>query len=494
MQYFKPPGDFFVGDCMPFYHDGTFHLYYLLDENHHQGKGGLGGHQWAHASTRDLVHWEHHPLALAIEHEWEASICTGSVFYDCGVFYAYYATRYPDWSEHLSMATSADGIHFAKSEPNPFASPEPPYRPGPFRDPIVFRDAASGTYHLLATAELAGYPLPGRGGCLAHFTGGPREWRQEGPFYIPGYAGHQPECADYFEWHGWYYLIFSHLGVAHYRMARGPFGSWECPAVDTFDAGHAVVMKTAAFTGDRRLGVAFLASPPPHRYAGNAVFRELIQHADGTLGTRFPSEMSPVGGDALPLRFAALTGEVRQHDDTLGLCASTGLGVACTESLPRNLQLTVRVQASAASFEIGLHDLTPGPSPAGEGRISQPAAASFEVGFRGSGAYEDAHVLRFEPSRGRVGWTRPGAPVNRTMDAEEQERAAIYGVTGLDRPFDLEVVLKDDIADVCIDNRRTLIARLPHLDGDRLFIAARDGGVTFEGLRVEGCKLKVAGL
>jgi hypothetical protein len=74
MQYFTPDGDFFVGDCMPFFHEGTFHLFYLLDEQHHQGKGGLGGHQWAHASSTDLEHWIHHPLALAIDEEWECSI------------------------------------------------------------------------------------------------------------------------------------------------------------------------------------------------------------------------------------------------------------------------------------------------------------------------------------------------------------------------------------------------------------------------------------
>ncbi|MBM4029346.1 MAG: hypothetical protein FJ280_28710, partial [Planctomycetes bacterium] len=200
MQYFKPPGDFFVGDCMPFFHDGVFHLYYLLDEGHHQGKGGLGGHQWAHASTRDLMHWECHPLALGIDHEWEASICTGSAFHHDGLYYAFYATRLPDRTEHLSVATSTDGIHFTKTSPNPFASPEPPYRKGPYRDPCVFRDRETGRFHMLVTAELAEYPLAGRGGCLAHLGSGDlRNWQHEGPFFVPGNAGHQPECADLFE-------------------------------------------------------------------------------------------------------------------------------------------------------------------------------------------------------------------------------------------------------------------------------------------------------
>ena len=307
MQYFRPGGSLFVGDCMPFYHDGTFDLYYLLDENHHQGNGGLGGHQWAHASTHDLIHWEPHPLALAIEHDWEASICTGSPFYHDGTFYAFYATRLPDRSEHLSLAVSPDGISFDKTSPNPFASPEPPYRPGPYRDPKVFQDPESGLFHMLVTAELADYPLAGRGGCLAHLVSTDlRRWKHRGPFLIPGYVGHQPECADHFEWHGWYYLVFSDLGVAHYRMSRGPFGPWLRPRNDVFDGAKASVLKTAAFTGDRRLGVAFLTWHLPHAWGGNALFREIVQHPDGTLGTKFPAEMIPASGPSLPLAFDAL--------------------------------------------------------------------------------------------------------------------------------------------------------------------------------------------
>jgi hypothetical protein len=87
MQYFRPDGNFFVGDCMPFFHDGTFRLYYLVDEAHHEALGGLGGHQWEQASTEDLVHWKHHPLAIPITEEREGSICTGSVFFHKGTYY-----------------------------------------------------------------------------------------------------------------------------------------------------------------------------------------------------------------------------------------------------------------------------------------------------------------------------------------------------------------------------------------------------------------------
>ncbi len=38
------------------------------------------------------------------EHDWECSLCTGSVFHHDSTFYAFYATRRKDWSEHLSLA------------------------------------------------------------------------------------------------------------------------------------------------------------------------------------------------------------------------------------------------------------------------------------------------------------------------------------------------------------------------------------------------------
>ena len=67
----------------------------------------------------------------------------------------------------------------------------------------------------------------------------------------------------------------------------------------------------------------------------------------------------------------------------------------------------------------------------------------------------------------------------------ENERCAIYDVEGLDRPFTLDVIAKDDILDVCIDDRRTLVIRVTdRLDGDRLFFFAQNANVTFEDLSV----------
>ena len=91
MQYWKPRGyNAWAGDCMPFFHDGTFHLFYLFDRHHHHSKWSQGAHQYAHASSKDLVHWEHHPLAVPIVQQWECSMGTCDCIWNDGVYHMFY--------------------------------------------------------------------------------------------------------------------------------------------------------------------------------------------------------------------------------------------------------------------------------------------------------------------------------------------------------------------------------------------------------------------
>jgi hypothetical protein len=451
-QYWKPRDrNAFVGDCMPFFHQGRFHLFYLFDRRHHRSKWGLGAHQWAHVSTTDLVHWERHPMAVPITEEWEGSICTGSLLRHDGACYAFYATRAIDGSPALlQVAVSLDGVHFDKTPP--LGILQPPYAPAPARDPLVFRDERTGVFHMLVTTELVPPPPSGHPGCLAHLTSTDlRHWEQQPPFLAPGYND-QPECADAFFWRGWHYLVFSSHGVARYRLSRQPHGPWSAPRADAFDGPQFRVMKTAAFTGDRRIGAAFL---PVQGYAGHVVFREIVQAEDGRLGTRFVPEMAPAAGDALDADWRPLAPGVACAGRDVTVQAWEGFNAAALNGAPRNLRLTCRV-------------------------VPQPGSAAFGVCLRGASDYADGHELRCEPGRGKVGWRRPG-----DGSIPENEMQAIYDVDGLDRPFTLEVIARDDVLDVCIDGRRTLVARAEQdPGGDRLFLFAHRAEARFEGLEV----------
>jgi len=453
MQYYKPHHpDWNVGDCLPMWHDDTFHFYYLGDKRHHGSKNGLGAHQWAHVSSRDLKHWTFHDFAVPVSEQWEGSICTGSMYWYDGLFHAFYATRRTDTrAEYLSHATSRDGIVFEKLEPNPFAGPEPPYVVGPFRDPTVFRDPATGMFHMLVTAALEKPALHRRGDCLAHLTSRDlRAWKQEPPLVVPGIPG-APECPDVFEWNGHWYLIFSNGGTARYRMAKSPLGPWTRPRVDTFGGKAEWVMKTAAFGPRRRLGVAWMGKGG---WAGNAVFRELVQHQDGTLGTKFPAEMALPTGEPLPLAFEPLTPGATATGGLVRVGALPGMAAGFVAGIPQEVRITARVVPGAA-------------------------VGWFGICVHGAGEYASGTELRITPNLARVEVRDPLAGGNDLVPLQ-----TIDDVAGLDRPFTLEMVLKEDMVDVCIDDRRTLMCRPRSAQGDRLFFFCQDGDVTFEDIEV----------
>ena len=309
MQYFKPEGEYFAGDCMPFYEGGVFHLFYLLDKNHHQANHGLGGHQWAHLSTRNLIEWTNHEVAIKPEADWEASICTGSLIFYKGLYHAFYAVRKPDRTQHICHAFSKDCISFQKSKFNPILSAPLISFKEDFRDPFIFRDS-SGEFNMIITSNLRKPLLNKRGGCLLRYTSSDlMEWKESGLFLIPGkkqqYSG-IPECPDIFQMNNYFYLLFGQGLETHYRISQNPLGPWYEPENDLLASSLCAVMKTAAFGTNRRIGVCWIGTRKenkdngPLEWGGNVVFREIQQNSDGTLSTSFIEELIPKGKVIFP--------------------------------------------------------------------------------------------------------------------------------------------------------------------------------------------------
>ncbi|MBI2300822.1 MAG: hypothetical protein HYU66_18085 [Armatimonadetes bacterium] len=469
MQYWKPSDTLSAGDPMPHAWDDAFHLLYLVDEEHHALFHYLGGHQWAHAVTRDLIHWEHLPLAVprgepdTVD---QYGICTGSVFRHDGRFHAFYATRTLDAgrledpdrviSERVCVSLSDDGVHFTKHPANPILSPPPQCHRSDFRDPHVFADLSGEFYHMVVSARLDPPPLAGRGGILAHYTSRDLwRWEPAEPFLGPGLPG-VPECPDLFEWNGWCYLTFLLGGQARYRMARSPLGPWTRPPHDLFGGPGVNAMKSAPFGRDRRIGVGFLGTQLDGRddgglaYAGSLVFREILQRSDGTLLARLPAEMGPTSGAPAVVSCVPLTPGVATSSGRVRVTAPSGMAVAAADGVPPDARTRLRV--------------TP------EGR-----AGSFGLAVRGDGAYATGYELRLTPAEQRASLSR----IDRAVGPTEE-----LGVEALDRPFGIEVVMCGDAVDVCIDQRHCLIRRVPELRGERLFLFAEGAAVTFEGLTV----------
>jgi hypothetical protein len=227
-------------------------------------------------------------------------------------------------------------------------------------------------------------------------------------------------------------------------MSREPSGPWFRPKVDTLDGPAARVMKTGPFTGGRRLGVAWLGTrrgdtdDGPFQFGGNAVFRELVQHDDGSLGAKFPEEMVPAG-EPLSIDVSALGANTSVEGGRVHIAARPGLGVAACSGVPRDARLAIRI-------------------------VPQPDCGGFGLRLRAGDTFDTGYGLHL-------------SPYERVVRLHDQ---AIFGVDQLDEPFTLEIVLSDDIIDVCIGRQRTLIDRCPERHGDKVLLYGQDGDVIFE--------------
>jgi len=277
----RPGGGVFVGDCMPFVHGDRYHVLYLKDRHHHRSKWGRGAHQWEHISSADLVHWDIHPMAVAIDDPMEGSICTGSHIYDNGRHYLYYTVRKSDWSPAtIERSVSDDGIHFEKDRAFRFTL-SAAYDQGSARDPKVVR-GADGLCHMFVTTSEKSSGC----GALAHLVSEDGDhWREIGSIYVAPDRD-QPECSDYFAYRGKYYLIFSHRGVAQYRYSDSPFDGWTIPEHPEIPCS--TVPKAGIFNGR----ILFAGFRGIDGYAGTMTFMEADTDENGVMYFFPPMEMS----------------------------------------------------------------------------------------------------------------------------------------------------------------------------------------------------------
>lgn len=445
MQYFIPAGEgLFVGDCIPFYHNGTFYLYWLIDKRHHSLLGGLGGHQWVLSTTNDLKTWVHYPVVLGIDEEWEKSICTGSVAFHDNKFYAFYATRLIDKdgrvNEQLSYAISDDGINFTKQKPNPFYTSAPGYSKRDFRDPKVVIDK-DGLFHLFVASMQDKKAI--NAGCLVHLVSRDlKTWDVKEPL-LTGH-GWVPECPDYFKWNDWYYLISGH----YYFRSKHPYGPWEYPSGQIFDEPYTAVPKTAVFDG-RRIAASWIPSKKDNKdngqgqFGGNILLRELIQHKDGTLGVKFPEEALPEIREKINFSIIADENIAENNNSDFAFNAQGASGLAYIKDIPADCMITAEIEPVGPNEECGMF-------------------------LRSSEKEGDGYKLVFSGAR-------------QTVALDE---ASIKSVPGMNKTFKVQIVMKGDFIDVCINNERTLVNRLPEKRGGYLWLFAKNGKVKFRNLSI----------
>jgi len=465
MMFYRPENAW-AGDFIPFYKNGTYHLFYLHDWRDHERHGE--GTPWYQVSTEDFVHFTEHGemLPRGSKEEQDQYVFTGSVIEAEGGYHIFYTGHNPHLraqgksAQAIMHAVSEDLLHWQKIPQDTFYAPEERYERHDWRDPFVFWNPQAEQYWMLLAARLKAGPSRRRG-CTALCTSKDlRKWKVCEPFWVPGlYYTH--ECPDLFRMGDWWYLVFSEFSekcVTRHRMARSLDCPWLTPADDTFDGRAWYAAKTAS-DGERRFIFGWNATREQEKdyhkwqWGGNLVVHEVVQRADGTLSVTVP--------DAVEDAFDA---PVAAH-------FQPGLG-ECTIG-PGAVEINV-----PGSFGCAVSDIMPG-------RCRLEATITFSEGTRGCGimlrASEDlekAYYIRLEPHRGRIvfdAWPRAGdvphmVELERPLKLEPRH------------PVELKVLVDGTVCEVYAANQVAMSTRLYDLKIGRWGVFVQQGSARFENL------------
>lgn len=222
------------------YFNGRYHVFF----QHHPASAYQGPMHWGHATSTDMLHWQHEPVALAPGDKYDRDGCfSGSAVDDDGVLSLIYTghicleDRGNDSiiREVQCLATSHDGIHFEKQG----CVLTPPEGIMHFRDPKVWHE--EGSWWMVIGARDAsdnGQVLLYRGTSL-------RDWHLEHVLaHSAAGESYMWECPDFFRCGNFHWLMFSPQGMtpSGYRF-RNLFqsgvlaGSWKPGSVFALKGG-----------------------------------------------------------------------------------------------------------------------------------------------------------------------------------------------------------------------------------------------------------------
>ena len=306
---FYKPKDGWVGDTIPFAHDGKFYIYYLHDERKGNTQDEYGYRtSWNLLITEDGVNVKDCKVVLPDgEYDDADYACyTGSVIEgNDGNFHMFYTAQNnynPKYHrdgkplQYVAHAISTDLINWEKLPELTFGADERIYEPFDWRDPFVFYNEEEKCFDMLLAARLRGASEK-NGGCVGLCRSYDLlHWEAKEPFYNPeSYMTH--ECPDLFKLGNKWYLVYSTFSekfVTHYRMSDKLSGPWTSPIEDTFDARAFYAAKTAQ-VGDKRMAFAWVPTKRgesdfgQYEWGGNFIAHEINQTTDNKLTVK-PAE------------------------------------------------------------------------------------------------------------------------------------------------------------------------------------------------------------
>lgn len=191
-------------------YNGVYHLFY----QYHPFGVAWDDMHWGHATSTDLIHWEHKPIALRPGQNYDRDgVFSGSALVKNGVLHLYYTGNV--WLDEKRdalkqvqcLAISTDGKRFEKHPANPILSDEPACGSAHVRDPKVWEQ--DGRYYMvLGTRDATD------GKVVLYESDDAIQWTERG--VIAGETGEHGwmwECPDLFRLDGHDVLLLSPQGM-----------------------------------------------------------------------------------------------------------------------------------------------------------------------------------------------------------------------------------------------------------------------------------------
>ena len=466
MRIFYRPEDGVAADVIPFFWNGTYHLFYLKDYRDPQQHGE--GTPWWHLVTRDFVRFDDCGEALprgsiGTQDVW---VFTGSVVERRGIFHIFY-TGHNGHLKHVGRpvqavmhATSPDMRTWTKDREMMFFAP-PGYEKDDWRDPFVFWNADASEYWMLLAARKTSGPGQRRGCVALAASKNLRDWEVRDPFWAPDeYYTH--ECPDVFRIGDWWYLVYSTFSercVTHYRMSKSLSGPWLAPANDTFDGRAFYAAKTAG-DGQRRFVFGWLPTREGEKddggwqWGGDIVAHEVLQRRDGTLAVRMPATVEARFARPLPLSPHAVLGEWEVKNDAARAFAFGRFSAALLGDMPNECMIDASVTFSQATYNCGLL-----------------LRADTELD-------KQCYQIRLEPANQRMVIDRLGRPGDQPFLLE---RALPLSP---DRPVRLRVIADGTCLVVYADDEVALSCRMYDRRGTSWGVFVTEGEARFDGLAI----------
>ena len=255
----------------PIYFGGRYHMFHQYNP-----RGATWGNMhWAHATSADMIHWRHEPIALAPTPGGPDSdgVFSGSAVLDNGKVAVIYTGVAPpsssrdatlrdgvhSWRETQCMAVAQDDdLRTWKKIPEPvIATPPAGLEVTGFRDPALWRE---GDQWML----ILGSGVRGKGGMILLYTSPDlRRWTYLHPLIEgspskttsvnPVDTGEMWECPDFFPLGDKHVLLISTMGKVRWKVGSYSNQRFNPEKEGVVDWGSYYAAKTMLDAHDRRI-------------------------------------------------------------------------------------------------------------------------------------------------------------------------------------------------------------------------------------------------